>query len=238
MHGMGSETMHDMLPASCTRSVRTNILTRVLFSCSCGRQWQYVRMRGESALAGRERAAFHSLEPLWLLVRREEEALAEERRSLRRNQMLATYTATLDAQHKALCRILPADAAASSSWHTFQDKYAKINDAAQAATALLLLYDGGGSGASREHETKSPDPDALLACMEACSAWLAKTQDSHDEPMVKGVHAVRRALVQVMRLLFLCARFVCASDGAGLAGAGGSLVHSDKACVCVCCVCV
>ena len=48
-----------------------------------------------------------------------------------------------------------------------------MSDAAEAADQLLSIV-GGGEG--EEGQAVSPDADALLACFEACRAWLEKAQ--------------------------------------------------------------
>ena len=48
-----------------------------------------------------------------------------------------------------------------------------MSDAAEAADQLLSLV---GAGEGGDAQARSPDADALLACFEACRAWLEKAQ--------------------------------------------------------------
>jgi len=54
-----------------------------------------------------------------------------------------------------------------------------VSDAAEAADQLLSIVGGGGGEGG---EAGGPDADALLACFEACRAWLEKAQVLNPNP--------------------------------------------------------
>ena len=56
-----------------------------------------------------------------------------------------------------------------------QDKYGNVTEAAEAAEQLLHII-SVGQGEQDEADARNPDAEALLACMEACRAWLEKAQ--------------------------------------------------------------
>ena len=134
------------------------------------------------------------LEALWLSVAREQDYLAAQRLSLHSSQLLSTYMNGLNTQDQALNDLMRPQDSSSSPWLSFQDKYAKVSDAAEAADKLLWIV---GCGEGEGEEARSPDADALVACFEACRAWLEKSQDARDEPLVAGTKALRNALLEV-----------------------------------------